>query len=438
MTPKRRWQHVAVAVAALCLTAATTTTAAASQARLSQPSNPYADGEPADALPPGVTAEEFKQDLAVDEFVEEVTAKFGTAVNPSADDSKMQILLSAAPSVLDEMKAAYQGRDVAGLKVDVEPAVVTQAAYDKAIQAISATSFVLNGSVTSFDLPVDSSAVVVKVADLATIGAAKRETLVSTLQALTGLPIRLTESTSFVNTSRSDAQAPWKGGAIMRHGSTNWHICSTGFSVLRGTNGFTLSAAHCDEHVTGDNWAWYDGALNDTITTGGAQVSLSGALLDSMLIDPVGGTTGLVFGGAWNEPSSTYRYQLSVAGSASTFLGDHLCTSGANSGEHCRLLVTDHDDVACGGAVCHRWIAASPDTNGVAVVGGDSGGPVYTNLGSDQVGARGIIMAGADTVTCGPTYTGQVLGQAPGCYNLVRFAGIGDVLSHWNATIETN
>jgi len=201
-----------------------------------------------------------------------------------------------------------------------------------------------------------------------------------------------------------------------------------------------VSARHCDESGSGANWAWTNFAETATLTNGGSAVQLGGTVLDTMLVDPINGTEGTVFGGAWNEPTTTARYKLNVNGVASAGVGDAVCTSGGMSGEHysngCLMRVDSLDAVPCNATargVCNRWWAYNIILNGVGGAVGDSGGPVYEDLGNDRVGARGIIQLGDVPVTCVNVRMSNTT-----CYNYVRFASMPDVLDEWNVKIETN
>lgn len=227
--------------------------------------------------------------------------------------------------------------------------------------------------------------------------------------------------------SASAPQVGRSGMSLTRAGDAD---CSTAFSVLTRTGqGRLLSAEHCDP--TG-NRRWYDrgGRL---LTPGGAAVDVAPGI-DSMLIDPVGGTRGYVYGGPWNAPPTQARYRLSVTGWGVPHVGDRICTSGANSGEHCGLVVTGRVLVSCADAlpgVCRAWQAEAPRGR-VAVVAGDSGGPVYQDNGFGSVGARGIINSGAATVHC-PATASRPYGK---CFGEVFFIGIREVLRHWHVTVQ--
>jgi hypothetical protein len=243
---------------------------------------------------------------------------------------------------------------------------------------------------------------------------------------MTGVPVTVTEDAPAVDATggRQADVAPHNGGAMMIHGNS---ICSTGFAVLDGIEGRLLSAAHCDP--TG-NWAWDNGAGGE-LTPGGAYVSVA-LSVDSMLINPDGGTSGYIYTGGFN---STTR--AAVAGTDTNNEGETVATGGANSGDHLGLvIINDAYPGDCLGYAC-TLIVAEGDPGATVVVGGDSGGPVYHTLSDGRVNAKGIILQGAQQLAqsdCAPEkYPGNV------CYNRVRYYPIRPLLnSVWNVSIETH
>lgn len=234
-------------------------------------------------------------------------------------------------------------------------------------------------------------------------------------------------------TTRGDDASPWRAGAQIRN--PNGGICSTAFAVVRPDGyGRILSASHCD--FTGNlSWDDYSG---DAFTPGGGSVSIDRVPYDTMIMDPTGGTQGRSYGGAWNEPSSGgYRYSLKVAASDGSHVGDYICPSGANSGEHCGVRVTElgvqwlcginQDPAApCGG---HR---ARRDAIAPATVGGDSGGPVYETRPDGRVNALGVIFGGSESVACGSTRF-----ATSKCYRTMVYPAIRPILDYWNVELET-
>jgi len=325
----------------------------------------------------------------------------------------------------------------------VIPAVVSPLEYDAAILKINAAVFPNADRVTSFGLPADTAAMDARVKGLADLSPSEQSDLQANLERISGQPVHLESARDMVPTARNDFTAPWEGGGQIRHntGGGLAAACTDGFPVLiSGTYGRVLGARHCDESGTGSNWYWSNWTQTATFTNGGSDVDLGATALDTMLIDPVGGTEGTVFGGSINQAAGTARYKLNVNGAARAHIGDYVCTSGATSGEHysngCLIRVDSTDAVACSATtsgICHRFVGYNIVLNGIAVAGGDSGGPVYADLGNDRVGARGIIWAGSQEVPCV-----NVRFSDTTCYHYVLVSDIVDDLDAWNVTIETN
>jgi hypothetical protein len=253
------------------------------------------------------------------------------------------------------------------------------------------------------------------------------------IAASLGVPVTFTPDGVPVNTDggRQNASSPWWGGAMMVRGDGN-SACSTGFSVLRGTDGLVLSAAHCD---TSGNRRWNNGNLENPtrLTPGDGHVSVI-LSLDSMLINPdPGGTAGRVHtGGIYSNDSKR------VEGTATNNIGDMVATGGANSGEHRGLVIVDDAfDGTCNGYDCPTIVADAPAGENAAV-GGDSGGPVYhTNPNGsnpDTLTAKGIIKAGfgSSRNACGPTR----FDPGNDCFNRITYVPIRPILNNWNVVIE--
>ncbi len=264
----------------------------------------------------------------------------------------------------------------------------------------------------------DGSGVVVTHAD-------GQEVDVSAIEQLVGVPVTSAVDSAPVDLAggrQADVDPHWGGAGIYRNVTNGVEACSTGFSVLyAGIQGRVLSAAHCD--ITGD-LKWFN-TNGDTYSLGGGYISVAPSV-DSMLIDPVGGTAGRVYSGPVFTGSSR-----KVAGTDTNDVGDFVRASGANSGEHASLsIINDAFAGTCNSYSC-TLIVAEADPGDAAAAQGDSGGPVYHVRGDDRVDAKGIILQGAQQVSCPYTY------YTAACYNEVRYGAIRPLLSVWNVTIET-
>jgi hypothetical protein len=380
-------------------------------------------------------------------FLDAKDKEYGPRIFSATDWDNNRIVIVADARARAGL-ASFKGADVAGLTVDVLPAVFTPDEYDAAIRRVAAEKFPNSDRVESFGVPVDASLIEVRIKDFDQLSVPDRSTLREDLERITGEPIRLESSPELVTTRRGNFVSPWAGGGQARHNHTTdiyYGACSTGFSVLEGVYGRVLGARHCDQSGSGTNWAWVNFAQTATFTTGGSAVQLGASNLDTMLTDPVNGTEGTVFGGAYDQDPDTARFKLSVNGAKRARIGDYVCTSGAVSGEHfssgCLIRVDHTSDVACSATasgVCHRFWGYNVVQYGISNADGDSGGPVYADLGNDRVGARGIIW-GADSNSVVACANVRPLEPVPTtCYHWVLFSDIMDDLEYWGVQIETN
>ena len=185
-----------------------------------------------------------------------------------------------------------------------------------------------------------------------------------------------------LSASRIDDTAPFYGGAQLSNpgGGT----CSAGLGVARGTQRFLLTAGHC---------GWAGGTFkngNGGLTVGVA--SQEHAFHDLLLIPTSAG--GRVYdGGGLKYGETRTQFTKAVSGWAPTFPGEWLCQSGAKSGTVCKIqksgnLSYSYCDRRTG--ECYGDLVAADKRDGVAVRGGDSGGPVFT-LDGLKVTAKGTV-----------------------------------------------
>ncbi|MDY6050606.1 MAG: hypothetical protein SPI77_08705 [Corynebacterium sp.] len=178
--------------------------------------------------------------------------------------------------------------------------------------------------------------------------------------------------------TRSNDTAPFAAGGYMRS-TTSTSVCSTGFAIAVGGIRYATTARHCAQ-----NYVARDGSA--TYGTGTRAMSNIGA---ARVLNATG--RGYMFDGRWDN---SVGYNKRVSGLWDVKVGDHVCTSGGNSGVHCGLEVTNlwvMINDGYGDQV--PTIKAETDTLGVAVVAGDSGGPVLVPLTDGTVGAVGMIQA---------------------------------------------
>ncbi|MFD2796244.1 hypothetical protein ACFS27_21965 [Promicromonospora vindobonensis] len=252
------------------------------------------------------------------------------------------------------------------------------------------------------------------------------EALEQRLERIAGVPVRLQTIHHVVETtagSRRDDRAPWyAGGAIAAKDGTDY--CTTGFSIVtKAGDRRIVTAAHCNKKV-GDVVRNGAGKRLGTVTHRAPEV-------DAQLIDPVGEpeTAGAVLGGPWDATRAHDRYQFPVATVQRPAVGQHICGSGAVTGEHCSTIRATGIAWTCGKKTCHGF-RASRDDGGVVVGGGDSGGPMYTVI-DGKAHARGMIDGGSNRRSCGKT---SVSTQ---CFSYVYGIPMVDILKHWGARIDS-
>jgi hypothetical protein len=182
---------------------------------------------------------------------------------------------------------------------------------------------------------------------------------------------------------RWDDIAPfWGGAAIRRSIFGGYNYCTTSFAATPNGGGTTvmLSAYHC-----GTNKTWQTG--NGTRTYGTSDAGNRG--LDAMRLTVSGGYGPAVYIGPYNSASG-----IGVAGTNPTFINSYTCYSGSWSGEVCAnqiKQINQYVDFGDGPIGPGQWTElAAP--NDAAVGPGDSGGPMYIYVESNQrIRAEGSI-----------------------------------------------
>lgn len=269
------------------------------------------------------------------------------------------------------------------------------------------------------------------------------------LEQVSGIPVlgaKVAAPTGYA--SRQNDSPPWWGGSTLINASGT--LCSTGFAGSRNSDGGSvmLSAAHCSDWGTDQSY-WYDGtrangATGELVSTY-ANFSVVSAL-DSMSMKTQGGSDPHVYGAGWSTTGGT-RYALDVIGSFTNQTGRQVCTSGANSGEHCNITLTQAYIYMCGAAnniQCEQWEGYNNSSTDYIVVQGDSGGPVYQNTGQGNVRAQGIITRyGSSYDSRSRVYDCSDLGGTRirfgqrYCSNVVGFIDVQKVLSQRGITLKT-
>lgn len=212
------------------------------------------------------------------------------------------------------------------------------------------------------------------------------------------VPVTITTGSTTIEpaSTRTDDFAPWNGGGrweSWRNGAAR-AACTTGFGTKNNAGErFVLTAAHCG---TPPDYARQ--GLGGTLEYMGPFYQQSVAY-DLAIIRANG--SALIFDGGTS--TSTTK---NVAGWAYWASNQLVCQSGVTSGTVCGIRQQNSTDVVMGccdsdgdqGYTIRGLIRSPRDGGGVAVRGGDSGGPVFTISGTNVI-AKGITSLGAGTST---------------------------------------
>jgi hypothetical protein len=401
---------------------------------------PQSSAEPLDPhgvpdLPPGLSAATVAHNEASEKIADQVRAVANgvglASIVLNSTKSRLDVYWKGPPSALRRL----DGTTVDGIEVHVHPAPYSKDELSKTADKLldlARSGSIPRISTISLDTAGKGLTVETSADTQNRFGSAR---LVDIYGKVTGVPTVVKINDAPQPTTRQNDSDPWFGGGLIRDPGFNppndldpYSFCSVAFAAVTTSNyGRLLSARHCDPS---GNVAWDDGA-GDPLTRGGSSVNVR-AVDDTMLIDPIGGTGPYVHGGPWNATSSNSRYHLKVGGSARAVVGQSVCTSGANSGEHCSLIVEDDVVFDCAGVNCHGFRATRDAIGTVATVGGDSGGPVYQQKSDGRVSARGVIYGGLDDVSCG-----NVRFPVGNCFGIVYFNDITGIERAWNVKVET-
>jgi hypothetical protein len=229
--------------------------------------------------------------------------------------------------------------------------------------------------------------------------------LAPTLRLALGVPIELVpgnrDSDIDATCTRSDCIDPMRSGIVVWHQKDASHIgfCTMGFHIVRNGDKQFLTAGHCG--YSGSNDWYHDGYLPTKV---GSELSTLYASWgkDAMRVQlPDAQASDDVFGASTN-----------IVGSRNPLSGEAVCASlGIAAIVDCGTVSDDH--VTWTDQICGCTIQGA-DANGLAIVQGDSGSPVFSGTIGGAVVAVGLV----DT-------TGG------------KFARLQDVLSDFGATIHS-
>jgi streptogrisin D len=171
------------------------------------------------------------------------------------------------------------------------------------------------------------------------------------------------------------------GGARITSALKN---CTAGFSVVRRSNGQrgSVTAGHCGAPGT----VWTSGTNYYGTTT----LRTNYPDYDQSLL------TGSAYGAKmWTDSPGDTANTRTVTGAGDPGVGTVVCQSGSFSTSLCGITVRSTSAKYCDLDGCTTYVIRATRGGQVAIVGGDSGGPVYTRRGSTAATIRGITFAGA-------------------------------------------
>lgn len=225
--------------------------------------------------------------------------------------------------------------------------------------------------------------------------------------SIAGIPVTSHQSPGFtrLDGTRHDARSPWFAGAELQTPANQF--CSTGFAGWRDKTRVILTASHCG---TSGDYRTGTGAVIGTAAD-------SNTSIDITMIRIAGTQGARFFDSAWNNSAGSSR---AVYGPGRNNKGDSVCTSGAMSGWHCDILVTNVDGQSSdenGRITKPVDVAEHQGGHAIVAAGGDSGGPVVANPSgpNGDMEARGIIVGGGHDTKIGCT-AGTDTALATTCY----------------------
>ncbi|WP_182875212.1 S1 family peptidase [Microbispora sp. H10670] len=331
--------------------------------------------EPTGAVPGGYAS--WKDLLATQQRLVQAADHITAAVQEQGGGGLAGIVVSAenrelrlywkgqTPKSIDEISGEL-GSD---LKLSVLPARFTA----KQLAAASARIAKRGGSaITSITPNVDGSGLT-----LSGLTAAKARSAISE----ESVPVAVQTGERPALATRWNDSPPWWGGAAWRNANLG-SGCSTGFAVTYGGATKMLTAGHC-------------GDVGQTATDPTGEV-IGGISQDNNSYDVAlinAGTQGYVYNNSVGNIST--EFSSLVIGTASSYVGMYLCTSGAYSGTVCNSQVTATGVTIITGYTIYNLVRAEQTAHTNAAGQGDSGGPVelVNPSNTTQVYATGVITA---------------------------------------------
>ncbi|MCM4080706.1 trypsin-like serine protease [Paractinoplanes hotanensis] len=297
--------------------------------------------------------------------------------------------------------------------VTVVPAAHSFAELQAAANVISANGASVSSEIQAVAVEPDGSGLTVQAAPAATVAARSRARTAKGLPpvpqarevvAASGVsyPVKYTLGEAPIESmaSRYDDYAQWNGGSrweTWRNGVSRGGYCTTGFGVRNADgNRYILTAAHCAS--PGDSAKQGHPGHNSLETMGPVYLESRGS--DLLIIRTE--SSPLIFEGSTLNPTSRVVRGFNHWGAGRLVCQSGVTTAMETSAAVCNLrqvrstniTFTKPDDQGNNNLVIQGTIETNKVGGGVAVRGGDSGGPVYSYSGS-EARAEGIVSAGS-------------------------------------------
>jgi hypothetical protein len=255
------------------------------------------------------------------------------------------------------------------------------------------------------------------------------ERVLDAVRAVTGGLALTTDRMRPALASRQAPTSPQYGGSAFTKplGNGTSSYCTTGFTITNPRAGSRLlTAGHCGD--------LYDQVYAGTGPTIMGTVTSDNNTKDTMIIS-VGGSAGRIYVDGYNSNTSK-----PVKTAFNSYEDTLVCTSGAMTGEHCKIRITNTGMTINVGYLIHPVVMAEHDDDLAAVGEGDSGGPVVSQDSGGFMGKGDFVLVYAQgTITaldlnaevpCASMYPTT-------CSSTMFYVDIMDSLAYYNSSIVT-
>lgn len=228
--------------------------------------------------------------------------------------------------------------------------------------------------------------------------------------------------------SRQNQSSPVYGGGMFFPNALPDGYCSLGFAAQKGQLHVMITAGHC-----GPGTSLLRKGSSPAVALGNIPNN-SGYILrrkDTALLDL---NSNMSAGNRYFTGGITSSSSAPITAVAPVIKGSSVCTQGANSGQHCGVIVTNPNtsaDYGYGFPIAPLVLATASSGAGAAVVGGDSGGPVV----AATTNAVGIISGGVTRIACPATSLppGYDRNGDLNCSRSVFYAPMPDILGSYTS-----